>query len=175
MGWQTDDGQHEGAALSEFADGALSGQYGPGTEVTVSEYGDGRRAEVAADVREGSEVVGWRTWCSCGWRGQYFDRVRAQDRAARIAFEGEVGSADLEDSPIAPEWVEDAVFVEWRSHIGPVEELEELASASRAVADASRRLDEAVSRARQAGASWSAIGPRVGLTRQAAHARWAGR
>lgn len=169
MGWQTDDGRHEGAAVGLCADGALVGSYGPASQVMISEYRDGTRAAYDTDVRSETEVVGWLAWCSCGWRGPTYTRVHAperEDRARRIVFE---------ESPFEPQWVQDEVHAEWYSHVRPSEAVGEVAEAASAVATATERLDEAVLGAREAGASWAAIGGAAGITRQAAHLRWAAR
>jgi hypothetical protein len=75
MTWSTNDGEHEGAALSMFADGALSGSYGPAGRVAVSEYADGTHAEVDADVRREDDAWGGRRGARAG--GAARDRSRA--------------------------------------------------------------------------------------------------
>lgn len=167
MTWQTDDGEHEGATPALFADGALAGSYGP-AGVEVSEYADGTRAEHQADVRADAEVIGWRAWCSCGWKGSTYTRVASpelEDRVRRLAYEAA-------DSPFPPQWVEDTVHGEWLAHVAPAEAVTEVAAAAHDVAAATERLDDAAIRARLAGASWAAIGAAAGITRQAAHLRW---
>lgn len=170
MTWQTDDGEHEGAALGLFADGALAGTYHAGG-VVVSEYADGTRAEPMADLRTNAEVIGWRAWCSCGWRGSTYTRAASselEDRARRLAYV-------LTLDPYAPSWVEDAVHDEWLTHVAPAAAMADLAAAARDVAAAAERLDEAALNARRLGAAWGAIGSATAMTRQAAHLRWAKR
>ncbi|MBD7982930.1 AsnC family protein [Oerskovia merdavium] len=168
MSWSTDDGAHEGAARAVFADGALSGSHGPGDQVTVGIYADGSRAGLDADVRSEDGVVGWRGWCSCGWRSaRAFTRVHLrelEDRANKIAYE---------ESAFAPQWVEDEAHAEWLAHIAPDVAASDVATAAREAAEAARRLDLAVLTARAVGASWDAIGRAAGMTRQSAHERWA--
>lgn len=167
MTWQTDDGEHEGAAPALFADGALAGGYGP-AGVEVSEYADGTRAEFQADVRADAEVIGWRAWCSCGWKGSTYTRVASpelEDRGRRLAYEAA-------DSPFPPQWVEDTVHDEWLAHVAPAEAVAGIAAAALDVAAATERLNAAALEARRLGASWSAIGEAAGVTRQAAHLRW---
>lgn len=168
MTWSTDDGKHEGAAMAMFADGALGGTYGPGKKVEVSEYADGTRAAFEADVRSEDDVVGWRGWCSCGWRSpRSFTRVSVpelEDRGNKIAYE---------ESPFPPQWVEDEVHAEWKAHIAPDVATGAVVAAACTAADAARRLDEAAVAARLAGASWDAIGRAAGIARQSAHERWA--
>lgn len=170
MTWQTDDGAHEGAAPALFADGALAGSYGP-AGVEVREYADGTRAQFEADVRADAEVIGWRAWCSCGWKGSTYTRVSSpelEDRGRRLAYEAAA-------SPLPPQWVEDAVHDEWMAHVAPAEAVARVAAAARDVAAATERLDDAALIARRLGAPWGAIGAAAGITRQAAHLRWAKR
>ncbi len=168
MSYATDDGKHEGAALAMFADGALGGTYGPGKKVAVDEYADGTRAVHEADVRSEDDVVGWRGWCSCGWRSpRSFTRVlvpELEDRANKVVYE---------ESPFAPMWLEDEIHAEWKAHIAPDVATTAVATAARTAANAARELDDAVVAARLAGASWDAIGRAAGITRQSAHERWA--
>lgn len=77
------------------------------------------------------------------------------------------------EDAFAPEGVEAAVHEEWAAHAqvyAVVAGVSDAAAQSRAAA---ARLDAAVAQARQAGASWETIGRGAGITRQAAHERWA--
>jgi hypothetical protein len=51
--------------------------------------------------------------------------------------------------------------------------LDEVARAAQDAESATARLTAAVATARRQGASWAQIGERAGMSRQAAHERWA--
>lgn len=105
----------------------------------------------------------WRAACECGWRGDIVDHQAIAD-------------IDPDHSPghdMLDETVEDLLLAPWEHHIDQIRSLPDLHTAARAADAAQRALDEAVHTARTAGHSWARIAGQVGLTRQAAHARWA--
>ena len=105
----------------------------------------------------------WRPACECGWRGDIVDH----DTIVGIDADHD-RSEDMLD-----ETVEDLLLSAWEHHIGEIRSLPELRAAAQAAERGQRSLDEAVFAARAAGNSWARIAVEVGLTRQAAHARWA--
>lgn len=107
----------------------------------------------------------WRPACECGWRG---------DIADHITIAGIDPDHDRSEDML-DETVEDLLLSAWEHHIGEARSLPDLHAAARAAHEAQQTLDEAVFRARAAGHSWARIAIEVGLTRQAAHARWADR
>lgn len=119
------------------------------------------------DLLPNAEVVGWRAQCECGWVGPRWRRVTDpadHDLAAHRVFDREGGDPPVE--------VDDLAHQEWKAHVAPDETLAVLASAAAEARAARRRLDQAASCARAAGASWEAIGRAVGISRQSAHERW---
>ena len=71
------------------------------------------------------------------------------------------------------ERVEDAVQDEWMIHIAPSEAILGVEAAAKEHRQAGHRLDKTVEAAKAAGASWADIGRAAGISRQAAHERWA--
>lgn len=107
----------------------------------------------------------WRPACECGWSGP-------------IADADEIAGIDADhqrDDDMLDEVVEDLLLASWERHVTAAATLDRLSGAARAAAAAERSLDDAVAAARLAGHSWEQVGRAVGVTRQAAHARWAGR
>ena len=104
----------------------------------------------------------WRCACECGWRGD-------------IVGPDEIAAIDPDHSPDADmldDTVEDLLLAEWKAHIAGAVALDDLTTAATAVEDATRALEEAVRTARTAGHSWTQIGARFSITRQAAQQRW---
>jgi hypothetical protein len=191
MGWQTEDGKHEGWAAAEFPDGRLavgSGTSLDGVSYVLARHLGGNRADHAggeADKVDGLTAVGWRGACECGWRGPLWERVteppaRAEalldgtdggrvDWAARKVFDpGLTAHGDASSS------IEDSIFQEWRGHL-PSLALADIREAAENVRKTDYRLAEAVARARADGCSWAEIGAASGITRQSAHERWSKR
>lgn len=181
--------QHEGWIVPLFADGAegagTSSAHGilvgrrprhgsaagmpapragePGTAVLV----DGE------EWRPDAAVVGWAAACDCGWRGAPWTRVSsglAADPAARL-LHVDGPHADLDEDSDGQRQVID----EWRQHIAPFRNLEQLTAAAERSAAAATELDEAVRTARQSGASWADIGRATAMSRQSANERWSSR
>lgn len=187
MGWQTDDGEHEGWEAGVYPGGRVStgsgGDGAGGIGAMVRPVGpDGRvRYDGDAAFVDGRQVLGWRAICTCGWHGPLWERVddpAGHDLAARRvhhpAFTVGGGTRDHRVFGSPPDEVEDALHDEWIEHVRPHQRLTEVADAADAVTDATERLTRAVHAARDAGASWTDIGRAVGITRQSAHERWGG-
>lgn len=109
-------------------------------------------------------IVGWRAECSCGWFGPLVDsgepREPSEDEHDEIMEMWHERHAD----PLAAEL----------ELTGSIEELgRQAAEADRQAAEADRRLRAAVGRARLRGATWEQIGRALGVTKQAAHDRFA--
>ncbi|UKA56682.1 hypothetical protein LFT45_22665 (plasmid) [Arthrobacter sp. FW305-BF8] len=78
-----------------------------------------------------------------------------------------------EKSAHAPEPVDDAIGDEWLEYLASVGAVDGVVAAARGYAQAGQRLDKTVAAAKAAGATWAEIGRAAGITRQAAHERWA--
>ena len=114
--------------------------------------------------------MSWRGACTCGWQGELWQRVLTAadaDLAARKEYVPVGEFADVSGE------VEDAVQEEWLVHIAPFEAILGVEAAARAHRRAGHRLDKAVAAAKAAAASWTDIGRAAGISRQAAHERWA--
>lgn len=99
-------------------------------------------------------VTGWRSTCECGWTGKTFYPARPSD-------DGDY-----------PTDIEDGAKAEWRDHMAPLEAIDSVAHAAEASRKANELLDNEVKFARAAGATWSAIGAAVQISRQSAHEHW---
>ncbi|MFD6401212.1 hypothetical protein [Nocardia sp. NPDC060249] len=172
MSRQTDDG-HEGYVMHVFADGAYGGSYSAGPLATHS--ADGAMLPVGQwHERPDAEVVGWRPMCDdlnhhgreC-WRGKLWTRVT--DPTEHDLTRQRIYSKDA----MLTELRVDLLLREWEYHVAPTRGTAEVEFAAGEVAEAQRRLAEAVRSARGQGASWEAIGKAAGMTRQSAHERWA--
>jgi len=67
------------------------------------------------------------------------------------------------------------VIDEWRRHIAPFQNLDEVSAAAGRSAAAAAELDEAVRTVRRSGASWADIGRATGMSRQSTNERWSSR
>jgi hypothetical protein len=174
MSWTDDGGDHEGWASAEFPDGRVStGGNAAGVTVQTPEDAISPAPGEQADTVDGRTAIGWRGMCTCGWLGPLWRRVpaeKAADPARHLVY---WASPDRWDDG-APAAVKDAIREEWKAHL-PSPEITGVKNAAAAARKADDALDDAVRRARQAGATWEAIGDAAGMTRQAAHGRWAGR
>lgn len=181
MGWQTDDGKHEGTATAVFPDGRVSVgsvggplDQGGGTMVRPVRADGGIDYAAPTAIVDGRTAIGWRAWCECGWRGPLWQRVATaadHDFAGRRIYDGEFVDARIWGD--APQDVEEAIWAEWREHVRPLGALEAVRAQAAEVAAAQARLTEAVRAARKDGCSWADIGTAAGITRQSAHERWA--
>lgn len=177
MSWTDDSGRHEGYLECLFEDGWAGGGWSDGG-VTVTVDPSGHRVPYDAwTSRPQAEVISWRLACNhpdgTTWRSDHeWIRVPSQsleDLAAHRIFapDDDAGFVDDRDD------VHAAVIAQWHSeHVDPLTSLDEIGSARREVAEATRRLDQAVARARVAEMSWEAIGKAAGISRQSAHERW---
>lgn len=105
----------------------------------------------------------WRAACECGWRGD-------------IADPDAIRAIDPDHDPVSDmldETVEDLLLAAWEVHLNTNRPLSVLRDAALAAVTTRDALDDAVSSARSAGHSWGDIANKIGVTRQAAHARWA--
>lgn len=104
-------------------------------------------------------ISGWHIGCSCGWRDHEFWDRDPDDEVGHPPDE-----LDGDDG---------ALLHRWRDHLDDT--LPEIRVAEAAVLASGERdrLDSAVRRARSVGASWSAVASAAGMSKQAAHERWA--
>jgi hypothetical protein len=184
MGWQTDDGKHEGWDAAEFPDG----RFAVGSEnggAMVRSIGPGLDADAGRGVLDGRTAIGWRGLCTCGWRGHLWRKVTGdisngppQEVLDKMAARGmreltahEAYDPDPSVYGDAPAGLEDEIWREWHGHLPP-QSLADVREAALAVAGAQLQLDEAVRRARGDSCSWADIGDAAGITRQSAHERW---
>lgn len=135
--------------------------------------------------RPTAEVTGWQVLCNCAsgyssfdhtvWGGPIFTRVpsKALERLD-IDAPGDLGLYAVDEDVLdRTEDVDDFAHELWRRyHVTPLEGVSAIGDAAAAVSAAERKLDEVVAQARRGGISWEIIGREVGLTKQAAHARW---
>ncbi len=173
MGWTSNDYKHEGWVAAVAPDGRLSGS---STGVGVFVHGITGDYEPAGEFHPDEEIVphdlimSWRGACTCGWQGELWQRVLTPaegDFASRKEYCPPGGGA------FVSERVEDAVQDEWMIHITPSEAILGVEAAAREHRQAGHRLDKTVAAAKAAGASWTDIGRAAGISRQAAHERWA--
>lgn len=173
MGWQTEDGQHEGYVAHEFADGCHGSSWSGGP---VADTGAGGTMLPVAEwqTRGDAEVVGWRPVCDqlsnhgreC-WRGELWTRVTEpsdHDPKLRRIYSD---TADLDED------IRDVLMQEWQAHVAPTRGTADVRYAADEADAAQSRLAAAVRSAREQGASWEAIGKAARMTRQSAHERWA--
>lgn len=161
MGWCDESGEHEGYVALVFADGEQSTTTsGQGAHVwpggTAGKVGDITREE----VRPYSDVVAWQVQCECGWSGRTYRLV------------------DEDPSNILPRWMEpieereSQIIDEWRAHVRPANAVYRLARLADDAREVDAQIEESVSDARRAGASWSQIGRELGMTKQGAQQRY---
>lgn len=178
MGWISGDHRHEGWAARVAAhDKVPSAADGGGAIIGLRD--DFRKESYSADRKTpDSEVIGWRGTCSCGWRGNLWER-----KAAMPADDDSHGQDKITlDGVIGPyRKIEEAICDEWRAHLSspdPAAAAAAIAAAQRAANEyesARQQFEASAAAARAAGASWAKIGRAAGLTRQGAFKRWAGR
>ena len=116
MSYQTDDGLHEGWEAAEFPDGRFS--VGPGDGGCRSGFSADLDTDAEPGVLDGRTAVGWRGVCTCGWRGQLWERVTDPVRhnpIARKVFDP-VPSVYAD----VPAHVDDAIYREWRRRAAAV-------------------------------------------------------
>lgn len=168
MGWIAEGAyEHEGWVANVLADGrAASGStrdgvvmYTPPTE--ADEAAGYVRADPGSNathlVVPWDKVVTWRASCECGWVGPEMPAVTDPQHGDRDCPE------DLADRVFYPAWTE---------HVAPFAALSELGELAEQLRTLEAEVDTKVRLARVAGASWSQIGFKVGLTKQGAQQRW---
>jgi len=141
----------------------------------VGSAGDGRGGEVVLLADGGrvsaSLISGWRAGCACGWRGPLWRRARRPDTVNGRGRWLHSDSADPDDAAttgIHREWLDHAQHAD-----AAAQALTAITAATTAHTRARAELDTAVACARATGASWDRIAHAAGITRQAAHRRWA--
>jgi hypothetical protein len=173
MGWSTDYSEgHEGWAASVTPDGRRTGSStgrGMLVEGITGRY-ERDTTMPGYEIVPHREIIGWQGQCECGWQGEFWERVPSAEEADLGQRKAHL---PLEKSAHAPEPVDDAIGDEWLQHVAPLGAVAGVEAAARDYAQAGRRLDKTVAAAKAAGASWADIGRAVGITRQAAHERWA--
>ncbi|MFF2317756.1 hypothetical protein ACFVTE_15980 [Arthrobacter sp. NPDC058097] len=173
MSWSTDYSEgHEGWAASVTPDGRRTGSSTGQGMLVEGITGRYERDTTLPDyeVVPHREIIGWQGQCECGWQGELWERVPSAEEADAGRRKVHL---PLEKSAHAPEAVEDAIGDEWLEHVAPFGAVAGVEAAARDYAQAGRRLDKTVAAAKAAGATWADIGRAAGITRQAAHERWA--
>lgn len=171
MGWVTDEGEHDGSAAAIFADGRVSiGWDGVNGGVMAVRHPNAGTYDDEYEVLDARHAIGWVGICECGWRGPIWERVVSPDLHDLTARSVYVPDPDRHGDP--PAEVEAGIHAEWRNHLPPAT-LTAIRNAAADLATAQGILTAAVARARRDGRSWAEIGAAAGVTRQAAHERWA--
>jgi hypothetical protein len=162
MGYQSDDGRHEGWAAADFGDGRFSvGSAGGGAMVRRFAPGplwDQHEGDATVGV-DGRGALGWLGLCECGWRGPMWRRVTGpeeHDPAGRRIYD-----SDPSVYGDAPAEVDDAIHREWLGHLPPAS-LVAVGEAAAELRAAQARLDEAIRVARRDGCSQADIDREVG-------------
>jgi len=178
VGWNTGDGEHEGYVECLFADGYAGSGWSNGG-ITITADPEGRAVPFESlPSRSPADVVGWRVVCNGPssaqighWRGEPWSAGDSNDPDARVLC---VPADQRDDLTFDDELVGALLREEWKQqHLGSAfDELAEVRSAAAAVQAARSELDEAVAKARVAGASWESIGEATRMSRQSAHERW---
>lgn len=147
-----------------------------------------------------AEVVGWQLMCECSseappwtkirWEGPMITRVPSKALERRdvadsegLAFYAPKGVIDrhlpqgvqpLRQHELDGDTPEEELIRElWRRHhLDAATSTTAIKSAARDLQAAHRRLDQAVSVARDAGVTWEHVGRAAGMTKQAANSRW---
>lgn len=170
MAWDLGDGVHVGKLGVVLPDRRVGSRVEPGrirVEGVTGQY-------LRDPQRRGFELVpdhlavGWQAHCECGWSGNPWNRVGSNHQ---IPGTGRSAKALIGSPAIPPLHLEETAMEEWRRHVlswGVV-------MAAQSLRRASERLDHTVAAARTAGLTWEEIGRDAGITRQAAHQRWARR
>ena len=173
MGWTSNDYNHEGYVAAIAPDGRLSsGSTGAGMFVhgITGNYPPAGEFYPDEEIVPNDLIMSWRGACTCGWQGEPWQRVLTAadaDLATRKEYVPVGEFADVSGE------VEEAVREEWLVHIAPSEAILGVEAAAREHRQAGHRLDKTVAAAKAAGASWTDIGRAAGISRQAAHERWA--
>ncbi len=191
MGWIDPTERHEGFVVCVFADARLGKGWATdgipliGTDGTTATDAAGDPAE----VRPPAAVVGWRIGCfhtsnrfPDAFRPEFWTGPNVWRRVYSAAEE------DLAAKKIYAPWQNtSAAFLgdehpeatkglrrEWDEHVIPDEHARSIREAVGQAAAAAQLVDLEVAAARAAGVTWAVIGGAAGMSRQSAHARWAG-
>ncbi|NHW48608.1 hypothetical protein HAV21_17180 [Paenarthrobacter sp. MSM-2-10-13] len=173
MGWTSNDYNHEGWVAFVAPDGRLSGSStGAGVlfHGITGEYPHAGEFNPDEEIVPNDLIMSWRGACTCGWQGELWQRVPTAADADLATRKEYVPSGEFAD--VSGE-VEEAVREEWLVHIAPSEAILGVEAAAKEHRQAGLRLDKTVAAAKAAGASWTDIGRAAGISRQAAHERWA--
>ena len=173
MGWTSNDHQHEGWVAAIAPDGRLSASSTAGGMLVHGITGQYQAAgEFAPDeeIVPDDLIMSWRGACTCGWQGELWHRVTTPSEADHAAHREYV---PMGEAAYVSVQVESAVQDEWHIHIAPSEAILGVEAAAKEHRQAGHRLDKTVAAAKAAGASWTDIGRAAGISRQAAHERWA--
>ncbi|GAA2842527.1 hypothetical protein [Kribbella solani] len=179
MGWAFEgEGleDHEGYAVFVTVDGRESGSssadglwiWRPDAQVrAAAAWAEGRSPgdEDVSELVAWEQLAGWQAACTCGWRGERWDRD--------ATVQGEDGGYHPDDA-FLPDGrdVEDVAHDAWIEHMAPYRRLGRVKDAAAAAVLSRQALDEAVRDAKTGGATWADIGEAAGMSRQAAHTRW---
>ena len=170
MNWDLGDGFHVGQVGVVLPDGRVGTRQEPDHIRVEGVTGHHIRepGNSGFELVPEASAAGWRAQCECGWSGEIWNRT---DSAYQIQGTPRSAKGLIGSPAIPPLHLEQAVMQEWRRHVlsWGVE------MAARSLQRAAKRLDEAVDAARTAGLTWTDIGRDTGMTRQAAHQRWARR
>lgn len=174
MGWLSEGHleAHEGWAAFLTRDGRIWGSSSV-KGVHRLEQVDGAWSE---ETVPWSEVIGWRTACTCDWTGSTWLQTDTGPGPARQPTTGD-SPVDAEEAYLPDgSTVEERGRAEWEAHLAPLSRLAHIKAAAAELAQARARLDEAVGQARtEPPLSWTEIGQAAGMSRQSAHERWGGR
>lgn len=171
MNWDMQDGIHEGWPAAVAPDGRISNDVRTGSVSVEGVSGKFSKHPVHAgrEIIPDDTVIGWRSFCVCGWTGPFWKRALTASeeiRTKHLAFVPFLGVA------VPSVAVEAAMHLEWLTHAQPAAAISELKAAVRSLKDAEGRVDRGVHSARSAGVSWAAIGTTLGISKQSAHERW---
>jgi hypothetical protein len=167
MGWINEElnEAHEGWAGCLTDDGRIS-ESSSGTGVYVAAPGTDEAGYPRRELVPWDRVAGWQAACTCGWRGDRWERAET--------IPGAHGGTDPEDAYLADgRTVEEVARESWQAHIEPLTTVAAVRRAHVAVLAAQAELERAVKAAAEAGSSWAEIGRAAGgITRQSARERW---
>lgn len=168
MIWDLEDGVHVGRLGVVLADGRIGERYEPGGVVVEGVTGHHHRhpERPSFEIVPEDSTVGWQASCEYGWAGDPWNRAGCHFRIVGTRREAK---ALLGSPAIPPIALEQSALGEWHRHALTWA----VQMADRSLRRASSRLDQVVAKARTAGATWADIGRETGMTRQAAHERWA--
>jgi hypothetical protein len=165
------DGIHEGWPSAVAPDGRTTGDIRIGSLSVQGVSGNFPRHPAHADheLVPDDQVVGWRSFCACGWFGPFWERVPT---SAEVSLSKRLVFVPLLGVAVPSVTVEEAMRLEWTAHATPASAISELQAAFRMLKNAEARLGRGVESARSVGVSWARIGDVLGVSRQSVHERW---